>query len=607
MMAMPGAVALPHHRCRFVVWAPGQPSMSLVLFRRYPELIPMSAHCGFHTVETEADEGIPYRFRFPDGREFADPASRFQPEGVQGPSVVIDTAKFRWTDKGFAGFSPSQAVIYELHTGTFTEEGTFESAISRLESLADLGVTAVELMPVAQFPGTRNWGYDGVFPYAVQNSYGGPRGLQKFVNAAHGIGLSVILDVVYNHLGPEGNFAGEFGPYFTDRYRTPWGRAVNFDGPGSDPVRAFFIQNAIYWLKEFHIDALRLDAVHGIFDFSAHHFLAELKESVEALAQRSRRKLFVIAESDLNDARLLHALDRGGYGLDAQWSDDFHHALHTLLTHEFTGYYSDFGSIDDLCEVLRDGWLYSGQYSRFRRRRHGNSAAGIQQSRFVVFSQNHDQVGNRAQGERLIQLVDFESIKLAAGVTLLSPFVPLLFMGEEYGETHPFLYFTSHFSPELNEAVRKGRREEFAAFGWGDYLPDPDDERTFRRSVLNWAGQASEPHRTLRRFYKTLMGIRKQFGIGGIKPEVCCDESHKILSLEYCSPRFRLVVAFHFADSLVSFPLHSNFHMADLILNSADSEWLGPVAVSKMGAEDKSFHFGRRSVAVFSSSTKGDR
>ena len=290
--------------------------MSLVLFRRYPELIPMSAHCGFHTVETEADEGIPYRFRFPDGREFADPASRFQPEGVQGPSVVIDTAKFRWTDKGFAGFSPSQAVIYELHTGTFTEEGTFESAISRLESLADLGVTAVELMPVAQFPGTRNWGYDGVFPYAVQNSYGGPRGLQKFVNAAHGIGLSVILDVVYNHLGPEGNFAGEFGPYFTDRYRTPWGRAVNFDGPGSDPVRAFFIQNAIYWLKEFHIDALRLDAVHGIFDFSAHHFLAELKESVEALAQRSRRKLFVIAESDLNDARLLHALDRG----DTDWT-----------------------------------------------------------------------------------------------------------------------------------------------------------------------------------------------------------------------------------------------------------------------------------------------
>src|SRR4029077_1030537 len=366
---------------------------------------------------------------------------------------------------------------YELHTGTFTEEGTFESAISRLESLADLGVTAVELMPVAQFPGTRNWGYDGVFPYAVQNSSGGPRGLQKFVNAAHGIGLSVILDVVYNHLGPEGNFAGEFGPYFTDRYRTPWGRAVNFDGHGSDPVRAFFIQNAIYWLKEFHIDALRLDAVHGIFDFSAHHFLAELKESVEALAQRSRRKLFVIAESDLNDARLLHALDRGGYGLDVQWSDDFHHALHTLLTHEFTGYYSDFGSIDDLCEVLRDGWLYSGQYSRFRRRRHGNSAAGIQQSRFVVFSQNHDQVGNRAQGERLIQLVDFESIKLAAGVTLLSPFVPLLFMGEEYGETHPFLYSTSHFSPELNEAVRKGRREEFAAFGWGDDLPDPDDER----------------------------------------------------------------------------------------------------------------------------------
>jgi maltooligosyltrehalose trehalohydrolase len=581
--------------------------MSLVLFRHSPELIPMSSQCGFHTVETEADEGTPYRFRFPDGREFADPASRFQPEGVQGPSVVVDTAKFQWTDQGFAEFSPSQAVIYELHTGTFTEEGTFESAISRLESLADLGVTAIELMPVAQYPGTRNWGYDGVFSFAVQNSYGGPRGLQKFVNAAHGIRLSVILDVVYNHLGPEGNFAGEFGPYFTDRYRTPWGRAMNFDGPGSDPVRAFFIQNALYWLEEFHIDALRLDAVHGIFDFSAHHFLAELKESVEGLAQRSGRKLFVIAESDLNDARFLCAPDRGGYGLDAQWSDDFHHALHTSLTHESKGYYKDFGSLEDLCTVLRDGWLYSGQFSLFRKRRHGNSAAGIAQSRFVVFSQNHDQVGNRAQGERLTQLVDFESLKLAAGVTLLSPFVPLLFMGEEYGETHPFLYFTNHSSPELNEGVRKGRGEEFAAFGWGDDFPDPGDEGTFKRCVLNWAAQETEPHRTLRRFYKTLMGIRKRFEIGEIKPQLRCDESHQILVLEYRCPRSQLAVVFHFGDSPANFPLLSNVHPADLLLNSADNEWLGPVAESKMGAEDKSIQFGRRSVAIFSSSTKGDR
>jgi len=545
-----GVTPLSDKRYRFVVWAPSLTELSLILCDKDRRIIPMTqGECGFYSTETETSPGIQYRYRLPDGRELPDPASRHQPDGVHGASAVVSTTEFEWTDAGFRGPSLHEMIVYELHVGTFTKEGTFAAAITHLSMLADLGITAIETMPIAQFPGTRNWGYDGTYPFAAQNSYGGPSGFQQFVDAAHSHGISVILDVVYNHLGPEGNYLGAFGPFFTNRYHTPWGEAINFDGAYSAPVRGFFIQNALYWLEEFHVDALRLDAVHGIFDFSAHHFLAELNERVQELSRRTGRKRYVIAESDLNDARLLHTPASGGYGIDAQWSDDFHHSVHTLLTGENSGYYADFGSANDLDVVLKEGWRYSGQYSPHRHRNHGNSPRGISSERFVVFTQNHDQVGNRAQGDRLSQLVDPQSLALAAGITLLSPFSPLLFMGEEYGETHPFPYFTSHSDASLIEAVRKGRREEFASFGWKGDVPDPQDERTFKRSVLDFTVRDKEPHRTLWNLYKSLIAIRKAFAIGGKKPQIECDRVAKTFTLAYHKEGVGPIAYFNFGDN----------------------------------------------------------
>ena len=345
--------------------------------------------------------GARYLFRLENGSDRPDPASRFQPDGVHGPSQVVNLAEFRWTDSGWKGLELDESVFYELHVGAYTPEGTFETLIPHLKDLRELGVTTIELMPVAQFPGSRNWGYDGVQPFAPQNSYGGPLGLQKLVDAAHGHGLAVALDVVYNHLGPEGNYFSEYGPYFTDKYQTPWGKAINFDGADSDGVRDFFIQNALYWLENYHLDVLRLDAVHGIFDFGASHFLADLQSAVSELETRVPRKLHLVAESDLNDSRVLHGPSQGGYGLHAQWSDDFHHSLHALLTGERAGYYADFGGVDPLATTMRNGWFYAGQHSNFRRRKHGNSPTGLARSNFVVCIQNHDQVGNRARGDRL--------------------------------------------------------------------------------------------------------------------------------------------------------------------------------------------------------------
>jgi maltooligosyltrehalose trehalohydrolase len=476
----------------------------------------------FEADIAEATAGRKYFFRFEDGRERPDPASRFQPEGVHGPSELVNPDDFEWSDGGWKGIALEKSVFYELHVGTYTPEGTFEALIPFLAELRDLGVTTVELMPVAQCPGARNWGYDGVQPFAAQNNYGGAQGLQKFVNAAHEHGLAVALDVVYNHLGPEGNYFGEYGPYFTEKYKTPWGSAINYDDADSDPVREFFIQNARYWLEQFHVDTLRLDAVHGIFDFGAKHFLAEMQERVTELERRVGRKLCLIAESDLNDSRLLRAPAEGGYDLSSQWSDDFHHSLHSLVTGERGGYYSDFGDVHHLATAMRDGWFYAGQHSAFRRRKHGNSPTGLARSKFVVCIQNHDQIGNRACGERLPELVNFEGLKLAAGVTMLAPMIPMLFMGEEYGEKQPFQYFVSHGDPALIEAVRKGRQAEFAAFAWKGEVPDPQDEGTFLRSKLNHELKKGEPHRTLLQLYKDLLRIRAQFGLadGADAPQI---------------------------------------------------------------------------------------
>ena len=563
----------------FSVWAPGKQRVAVHLFGPSDRIIPMAKdEYGYHEVQVSGIElQSRYVYRLDDSKEYPDPASRFQPEGVHRPSAIVDLAAFPWTDAGWKAASLEKSVFYELHVGTFSQAGTLDGVIPLLPELVDLGVTTVELMPLAQFPGSRNWGYDGVYPFAVQDSYGGPLALQQLVNAAHAQGLAVALDVVYNHIGPEGNYLGQFGPYFSDRYRTPWGPAINFDGPNSGPVRQYFIENALFWFEQFHIDALRLDAIHGIFDFGAFHILAELETQLQLASKRLGRELYLIAESDLNDARILLPEEKGGYGLPGQWSDDFHHSLHTLLTRETKGYYSDFGRVGHLAGVLRDGWFYQGQYSNFRRRRHGNSPAGISRMHFVVFSQNHDQVGNRACGERLSALVNFEAQKLIAGMTLLSPFVPLLFMGEEYGETSPFLYFTSHGDTDLIEAVRRGRREEFSEFGWSEEVPDPQDETTFAKSKLQHHLRDADPHRVLLLFYQELIRFRRANHLGeGAELEITESESPRILTVLRKGAERSLLMIFNFDAGEAALPSMVTEENWTVELHSGDSRWLGP-------------------------------
>ena len=574
-----GANRLADGRWELLVWAPKARSVSLHLLHSGELLTMASLSRGYfrRTVEN-LEPGTRYFFQLDDARKLPDPASRFQPEGVHGPSEVVDLNQFQWTDQNWQGRTLERSIFYEIHVGTYTAQGTFDALIPHIPELVELGITTVELMPVAQFPGARNWGYDGVYPFAPQNSYGGPEPLQRFVNAAHEHGLSVALDVVYNHLGPEGNYLNAYGPYFTDRYRTPWGQALNFDGAGSDEVRRFFIENALYWLENYHFDALRLDAVHGIFDFSARHFLTEIKNAVGALSKRLGRMIHCIAESDLNDSRLLLNHEQGGYDLDAQWSDDFHHSVHRLLTGEERGYYADFGGIGPLAATLRDGWYYKGQYSHYRQRHHGNSPRGIAASQVVVCNQNHDQVGNRAAGERLSSLVNFESLKLAAGITLLSPFVPLLFMGEEYGETAPFQYFTSHGDPELVEAVRRGRREEFAAFGWEaeKAVPDPQDESTFLRSKPDHSRKSEEPHRTLLRLYQNLIRTRREYDLGDPAPRSVREIGDSALLVLRQAERSQQLMIFNFGKSPMPLNLPDIPGTWRMVMNSADASWNSP-------------------------------
>ncbi len=479
------------------------------------ETIAMRHEGGGYFVHQEprVAEGLRYKYRLSDGGEYPDPASRWQPEGVHRHSAVFFPETNCWSDETWKGIAREELVIYELHVGTFTPQGTLDAIIPRLPQLVSLGVTALELMPVAQFAGDRNWGYDAVYPYAVQNSYGGPRALQRLVDAAHKQGLGVILDVAYNHFGPEGNYLGRYGPYFTDRYRTPWGTAVNFDGPHSDAVRRFVIDNACMWVRDFHVDGLRLDAVHAIYDFGARHILAEINAAVRRESDRAGRLVHVISESNQNDVRLIRSPARGGFGLDGVWNDDFHHSVHSLLSGEREGYYQDFGEAADLAKSFNRVYVYDGCYSPFRRRRHGSRVGATDRTRFVVCVQNHDQVGNRARGDRLSELLSPSAQRLACGLLLLSPFVPLLFMGEEYGETSPFAFFSSFDDPQIVEAVRHGRREEFAAleFKWGSEIPDPQDLRTFAACKLKWAWPEGSPQSQRRLLYEDLLKARKNW------------------------------------------------------------------------------------------------
>ena len=576
-----GADYLGGGRCCFTVWAPFTDKVEVRLVSPRESILELERdEQGYHQGIVEGVEpGNLYLYRLSDGKECPDPASRFQPQGVHGPSQIVNP-DFSWNDHSWIGLPLRDYIIYELHVGTFTPEGTFEAIIPHLQNLKNLGITAVELMPVAQFPGSRNWGYDGTYPFAVQNSYGGPDGLKYLVDVCHQIGLAVVLDVVYNHLGPEGNYLADFGPYFTDRYRGPWGHPINFDGPYSDEVRRYFIENALHWLVEFHFDGLRLDAVHGILDFSAQPFLQQLALEVNHSTGSLNRQVYLIPESDLNDTRLIRSRELGGFGLDAQWNDDFHHSLHTLLTGEQTGYYQDFGRLHHLVRAFSEGYVYSGDYSHYRKRSHGNSSRSIAAEQLIVFAQNHDQVGNRAQSERLSQLVSFEAQKLSAGVVLLSPFIPLLFMGEEYGETAPFYYFVSHSDAGLIEAVRRGRREEFTAFRWEGEPPDPQGEATFLQCKLDPELRFQGQHEILYRFYGELIRLRRESPplkvLDKGRLEVTGLEEKKALLWRRWTEEQQMAAVFHFGKQARSFSLPLPEGHWRKQLDSADSIWGGP-------------------------------
>lgn len=568
-------------RCEFTVWAPSHKEVAVQIVFPEERLLPMQQdEQGYwKTTDENITPGSLYFYKIAGKTNRPDPASHYQPKGVHEASEVVDHSKMNWTDAQWSGIPLEEMIIYELHVGTFTPSGTFEAIIPRLSKLHEFGVNAIEIMPVAQFPGSRNWGYDGVYPYAVQNSYGGPEGLKKLVDAAHKQGISVILDVVYNHFGPEGNYTSQFGPYFTETYKTPWGSAINFDDAHSDGVRNYFIQNALYWFQNYHLDALRLDAIHAIYDLGAKHFLQELAEKVAALSNSVGRKLYLIAESDLNDVRVIREQELGGYGMDAQWSDDFHHCIHTLLTRENIGYYQDFGKCKQLAKAYKESFVYSWQYSANRQRYHGSDASDHPGHQFVVCIQNHDQVGNRMLGERLSHLVSFEALKLAAGALLLSPNIPLLFMGEEYGEKSPFLYFVSHTDPDLVKAVREGRRKEFAAFHLeGQYL-DPESPDTFHKSQLKWEKRQEGKHKVLLNFYQYLIQLRRTVSaltkLDKANLKSSAIESDKLLFLHRWSKESQIFCIMNFSDKNVTSKAVPPSGDWQKTLDSSEPKWMG--------------------------------
>ena len=586
-----GACSCTDGRATFCVWAPLQHHVGVRI--EAPEPREFALHrdeLGYHTGTADnIAPGTLYRYVLDAGQAVPDPASRHQPQGVHGPSGIVPV-QFPWKRHAWPAPDLRHMVLYELHVGTFTPEGTFDAAIPRLEELRDLGITAIELMPLAQFPGERNWGYDGVFAFAVQSSYGGPMGLKRFVDAAHAAGLHVILDVVYNHVGPEGNYLPLFAPYFTDQYRTPWGPAVNFDGEESDEVRRYFIESALQWIDEFRIDGLRLDAIHAIHDRAAQPFLRELATAVRQRAEERARRAVIIAESDLGDPRVVRPQRLGGLGMDAQWLDDFHHSLRTLITDEHEGYYADFGTLQHLERAFRQGYVYTGEYSKFRRRRHGAPGPDILPRQFIVYAQNHDQVGNRIFGDRLSAEHHSSPARLAAATVLLSPFTPLLFMGEEYGETRPFPYFVSHGDEQLVEAVRRGRREEFESFAWESEPPDPQSDRTFASAVLDWAarerGEAARTHALYRRLLelrRTSPAIAAAESLSvealGIDGQPAPDDARDgVLIVRRRAAAQSSILILNFSESDVPLSMPAAAGTWHCVLDTSDPQWGGAAA-----------------------------
>ena len=556
-----------------LLWAPYADTVSLVLISRQEEIPLDKQEFGYWScITSRIKPGDHYLLELNKNERLPDPASLSQPEGTDGPSEVVNIHQFSWTDNHWENPALSAYIFYELHTGAFTPAGTFAGVEEKLDYLKDLGITAIEIMPVAQFPGTRNWGYDGVFPFAVQHSYGGACALQHLVNACHEKGLAVVLDVVYNHMGPEGNNFKKFGPYFTDKYKTPWGDAINVDDAGSDAVRKYILENTLMWFRDFHIDAVRLDAVHAINDLSPAHILSELKTHVDALSAQSGRKHYLIVECDLNDVRFIKGQDQGGYGMDAQWVDEFHHALRVTVGHERTGYYGDFDGLFHLAKSFQNGYVYDGMYSAHRDKNFGTKTTGIPRSKFIVFSQNHDHVGNRMLGERSSTLHTPGIQRIMAAAVMMSPFLPLLFMGEEYGEQNPFQYFISHSDEELVESVRQGRKKEFAAFHREGEVPDPQSEKTFDRSNLTWSHTAAQAE--MLSYYKALVRLRKKHDLAGFQEQhitIDVDEEKQVLILRRRRDAEHIVCLFNFSrqHQSISFQEDSTW---EITLNSSVEE-----------------------------------
>lgn len=558
----------------FCVWAPFSSSMEVEIIAPTKQIIPLKQdEFGYWSGKYKSDkESVLYSYLIDKKNSRPDPASRYQPEGVHGPSsTVIDD--FGWTDAGYKQVAIAEMIIYEMHTGTFSPANNFEGIKDKIPYLKELGINAIEIMPVAQFPGKRNWGYDGVYPFAVQNSYGGPQKLKELVNECHKENIAVIMDVVYNHLGPEGNYLNDFGPYFTEKYKTPWGKALNFDDEYSDHVRNYFIQNAIMWFRKYHIDALRLDAVHAIFDCSARPFLLELNELTEKISEEDGKNYQLIAESDLNDVRIINSYQTGGFNFNAQWLDDFHHCVHSLITGEKQGYYEDFGNVEQLVKSMNSGFVYNGIYSRHRKKTFGNNSENISKNKFVVFIQNHDQAGNRARGERLSSLVSFEKLKLAAACMILSPYVPMIFMGEEYGEENPFFYFVSHSDKELIKAVQKGRKKEFSFLNGDTAIPDAQAEETFERSILSFNYVNEKKKLIILNYYKFLISLKKTHPLLIENNNFQAINDGGLVIMKRSNNKVKLNCYLNFSEKMIKLNLLEE--KAKAILNSNAKEWNG--------------------------------
>lgn len=561
------------NRTIFKVWAPTKERMVLHIVSPEDTKYDMRRdHAGYFSVELDGiSDQVRYYYQ-PDGaKDYPDPASRYQPMGVHGPSQVIDHHKFAWDDLNWRGIAFDRLLLYELHVGTFSQEGTFRGILSKLDDLKAVGITAIQLMPICQFPGVRNWGYDGVYPFAVQNSYGDPDTLKELVNSCHQKGLAVFVDIVYNHLGPEGNYFKEYGPYFTDQYKTPWGQAMNLDGEWSDGVRDYFLENITEWFVHYHIDGLRVDAVHAMFDNGSIPFWEIANNRVKDLSSALGRRLYMIAESDYNHPRII-SKGVGGFGFDGQWLDDFHHALYTLIFPAGKKFYQDFGKIEQLAKAYKEGFVHTGEYVMARKKKYGASSAGIPGNRFVVFNQNHDQIGNKGQGERLSTVLDAEKLKMVAAAILLSPYIPMLFMGEEYAEQQPFSYFIDHSDPELIEAVRTGRKNEFGAFMDDADIPDPKDPKVFERSKLDWRTRQAERNRVILNWYKKLIKLRFSDSIFANfnKKDVQTSVFGKLLVLQRADEAGKNCIwcLFNFSNEVVDYKLPTGFtNLTEIVFN----------------------------------------